>query len=229
MAIHEKISLLRKALGLSREAFAEQINIPANTIKSIELKGVIPRCDVVEAIAKSYPEYAFWLVTDKTDPPRHIAPSQEVSDSVLFDVIEFIDQNDLVGGESFVDRGKMNGVIFLVEDTEINRSMNIFVDVWIDEIKNSVQERYFAPPAISVDPRFDLWLNDYPSSARDFKRWCDASGITKFRLKFVKEGSLSEIRKSKLIFKSSILTEPQDSVWNQKILGNFNLWKEGKL
>jgi hypothetical protein len=107
--------------------------------------------------------------------------------------------------------------------------MTIFIDIWIDEIKNSVQERYCAPPAISVDPRFDLWLNDYLGSARDFKRWCDTSGITKFRLKFVKDGSLAEIRKSKLILKNSILTEPQESVWNNKIIENFNLWKEGKL
>lgn len=229
MAIHERISLLRKAVGLSRETFAKQINIPANTIKSIEQKGVVPRSDVVEAIAKSYPEYAFWLVTDRTDLPRHIAPSQEISDSILFDLVEFIDQKDLVGGDSFVDKGKMDGVIFLVEDTEINRSMGIFIDIWVDEIKNAVQERYFAPPAISVDPRFDLWLNDYQGAARDFKKWCDVSGITKFRLKFVKAGTLVEIRESKLILKSNILTQPQDNVFNKKIIDNFNLWKDGKL
>ena len=226
--VFKKIEMVREAGGLSQPDICELLGISLNSYKGMIKRGSAS-FEIIEKVAREWPQYAYWLLTEKTNPPMHIAPRAEDVDKVLFDVIETIDQKDLLNGDSFVDIGKMNGVIFLIEDTTINCSMSIFVDVWIDGLKNSVSARYFAPPVIAIDPRFDFWYNDYPGSARDFRKWCDEAGITKFRLSFVKPGALSEINKCKLITNSHLQTELEDTKWAEKIINNFNLWKAGEL
>lgn len=226
--VFKKIEMVREAEGLSQPEICERLDISLNSYKGMIKRGSAS-FEIIEKVANEWPQYAYWLITEKTNPPLHIAPRVEYMERVLFDVIESIDQKDLIDGGSFVDTEKMDSVIFLVEDTVKNRSMKIFIDIWIDGLKNSVQERYFAPPVIAIDPRFDFWVNDYPGSARDFKRWCDSRGITKFRLNFVKPGAVYEIAKSKIITNGLIVNDPEDNVETKKIIDNFNSWKAGTL
>lgn len=226
--VFKKVEMIREAERLSQAELCDRLDISLNSYKGMIKRGS-SSFEIVEKIANEWPQYAYWLLTEKTNPPMHIAPKIEDTDKVLFDVIESIDQKDLINGESFVDKARMHSAIFLLEDTDVNQSMRIYVSVWLDELKNSLQDRYFAPPVISVDPRFDFYYVDYPGSARDFKGWCDANNIVKFSLHYVKEGTLSIIEKSKIITSKQILSEPIKCSGEEKILNNFNLWKTGKI
>ncbi len=48
------------------------------TIETIENKGRSPRADVLEAIAREWPQYSYWLLTGETMPEQgHISPEIE--------------------------------------------------------------------------------------------------------------------------------------------------------
>jgi len=226
--VFQKIEMVREAEKLSQPEICDRLEISLHSYKAMVKRGSAS-FEIIEKIANEWPQYAYWLLTGKTNPPLHIAPRAEDTDKALFDVIEMIDQSELLDGESFVNDKKLESVLILVEDTIVNTSMNVYLSVWIDELKNSVAQRYFAQPVISVCPRFDLWYNDYPGAARDFKRWCDARNINKFRLNFLKPGALSEISKSKLITSSNIQTEIECVELSKEIVENFNKWKVGEL
>lgn len=70
----ERIRAIRTTINMTREEFGESAGIPGRTIEGIENAGRIPRGDVLEAIAKKFPQFAYWLLTQQTDGAQHIAP-----------------------------------------------------------------------------------------------------------------------------------------------------------
>ena len=73
--ITERLKKIRKAETSGRAEFAEKIGIPKNTVINYERTNRPPRAEVVEKIAKKWPQYAFWLITGKTDNKHgHVKP-----------------------------------------------------------------------------------------------------------------------------------------------------------
>ncbi|WP_420592116.1 helix-turn-helix transcriptional regulator [Bacterioplanoides sp.] len=70
----EKIRLIRDSNGMSRQAFADEIGVSARTIEGIENKGKTPGGDVLLKVAKRWPMYALWLLTDSVEPPSQVKP-----------------------------------------------------------------------------------------------------------------------------------------------------------
>lgn len=73
--IAEKIKEIRKAEGLGRAEFADRVGISKNTLIGIERQGRDPRGETIQKIAEAYPEYAFWLITNKVqEEAGHYSP-----------------------------------------------------------------------------------------------------------------------------------------------------------
>ncbi|MFC3681413.1 helix-turn-helix domain-containing protein [Bacterioplanoides pacificum] len=83
----EKIRLIRDSNGMSRQAFADEIGISARTIEGIENKGKTPGGDVLLKVAKRWPMYALWLLTDSVEPPSQLKPLMDE-----FNVIRICDR-----------------------------------------------------------------------------------------------------------------------------------------
>lgn len=75
--LHQKIRNIRDTLNMSRKEFSNETGISARTLEAIENKGSTPRGDVLEKISLIWPEYAYWILTSKTDYPSHISPDQK--------------------------------------------------------------------------------------------------------------------------------------------------------
>lgn len=63
----KKIRTVREALSLGRQEFAEKTGIPKGTLIGVEQERQEPKAGVLMAIAELWPEYAAYLLTDKTD------------------------------------------------------------------------------------------------------------------------------------------------------------------
>ena len=71
-----RIREVRESTGLGRTLWAREVGINEKTLKKIELEEQRARDDVIEAVAKHYPQYAYWLVTGMTQPEAgNIAPA----------------------------------------------------------------------------------------------------------------------------------------------------------
>lgn len=73
-SLAERIRAIRTALHMTRDGFGDAIGIPGRTIEGIENGGRIPRGDILEAIAKAFPQYAYWLLTLDSEGQRHESP-----------------------------------------------------------------------------------------------------------------------------------------------------------
>lgn len=229
IAIFEKIEKVRAAESLTQAEFALKIGVSVNTLIAMKSRGSSPRFEVVEKVAEVWPQYAYWLITDRTDPPNHISPIGEFHERVLFDVVESIDQKELIAGQSFVEKNRIHSAVFLVEDTDTNQDMKIFLSIWVDELSSYRNKALFGSPVVAVDPRFDLSYMDYPGAARNFKQWCDENHINKFSLHFVEKGALEIISKSRMILESYFLPDPEQCSGAEVIMENFERWKSGTL
>ncbi|WP_276783375.1 helix-turn-helix transcriptional regulator [Thalassolituus oleivorans] len=70
----EKMKLLRDHMKLTREAFGSEIGVSGRSIETIENKNSTPRGDVLEKIARRWPQFSLWLLTGEVSPPNQIAP-----------------------------------------------------------------------------------------------------------------------------------------------------------
>jgi len=78
LSIGEKIRLIRESTGEGRTLFARRIGITQDALTKIENGKQRAREDAIENVAKLWPEYAYWLVTGRTDPGAgHISPAIE--------------------------------------------------------------------------------------------------------------------------------------------------------
>ena len=75
---NKRIRELRDHLGLGRGDFAEKTGIPKKTIENLEQEKQKAYAWHSEAIAKQWPEYAYWLATGLTIPGAgQISPDLE--------------------------------------------------------------------------------------------------------------------------------------------------------
>ena len=73
----ERIRQIREKLELGRQAFADKTGIEKKTIENIELERQKVYAWHIEAIAKIWPQYAYWLVTGHTIPEAgQISPNE---------------------------------------------------------------------------------------------------------------------------------------------------------
>lgn len=74
----ERIRQIREYFELDRTQIAEQTGISKFTWANIELGKQQPNGDHIEAIAKKWPQFAYWLVTGETDEEHgHTSPILE--------------------------------------------------------------------------------------------------------------------------------------------------------
>lgn len=66
--MRERIRQIREHEGLSRPQFAQETGIPAKTWQNVENGLQKANEDHLQAIAQRWPEYAYWLMTGKTQP-----------------------------------------------------------------------------------------------------------------------------------------------------------------
>ena len=62
--IGEKIRTLRESLGMGRQEFVDITGIPKCTLIGLETGRYEPKAGILIAIAKAWPEYAAYLLTD---------------------------------------------------------------------------------------------------------------------------------------------------------------------
>ncbi|WP_435106760.1 hypothetical protein [Arhodomonas sp. AD133] len=63
-------------MDMGRTRFGETIGVSMRTLEAIERRGSSPRSDVLEPIARKWPEYSYWLLTGDTIPEKgHISPA----------------------------------------------------------------------------------------------------------------------------------------------------------
>lgn len=67
-AANKRIRELRDHLGMGRGEFAEKTGIPKKTIENVEQEKQKAYAWHSEAIAKVWPEYAYWITTGMTLP-----------------------------------------------------------------------------------------------------------------------------------------------------------------
>ncbi|MCG8434702.1 MAG: helix-turn-helix transcriptional regulator [Gammaproteobacteria bacterium] len=65
--ITDRLRKIREAETSGREEFSRLIDVSKSTIASYEQTGRPPRAEIVEKVAKKWPQYAFWLITGKTE------------------------------------------------------------------------------------------------------------------------------------------------------------------
>lgn len=65
--IGKKIKEVREAVGESRADFSQKTGIPIGTLTGIEQERHEPKAGVLAAIAKQWPEFAAYLVSDVTE------------------------------------------------------------------------------------------------------------------------------------------------------------------
>lgn len=76
--MREKIRAIREIKGLSRTEFAKETGVPAKTWENVENGLQKANEDHLKAVAKRWPEYAYWLMTGNTIPEAgQISPDME--------------------------------------------------------------------------------------------------------------------------------------------------------
>ena len=66
----KRIRMVREHLGLGRAEFCNETGIPKQSLINYETERTKPNAEVLGAIAKKWPEYAAYLITDRTDIPQ---------------------------------------------------------------------------------------------------------------------------------------------------------------
>lgn len=75
---NKRIRELRDYLGLGRGEFAEKTGLPKKTIENLEQENQKAYVWHIEEIAKTWPEYSYWLTTGQTLPEAgQISPELE--------------------------------------------------------------------------------------------------------------------------------------------------------
>lgn len=80
MNYSEKLKAIREAEGLTQTAFAEAVGINTKSYGNAESGFRSPGLPMIEAVARRWPKYALWLLTDTTAPETgQISPEQETA------------------------------------------------------------------------------------------------------------------------------------------------------
>lgn len=65
--VGRKIRTIREALEMGRAEFSEKTGIPKGSLIQVEQEIREPKAGVLEAIAKQWPEFAAYLLTDEVE------------------------------------------------------------------------------------------------------------------------------------------------------------------
>lgn len=72
-----KIRQIREAEELGRAEFAKMIGISKASLITVERAQYAPRASVLLAVAKAFPHYAYWMMTDMVQKRAgHVSPDQ---------------------------------------------------------------------------------------------------------------------------------------------------------
>lgn len=75
-----KLRAIRDAEGLTQTAFAAETGINLRSYQNAESGYRSPGLPMIEAVARRWPQYARWLLTDETRPEHgDISPAQETA------------------------------------------------------------------------------------------------------------------------------------------------------
>lgn len=73
-----KLRAIREAEGMTQGAFAEAAGLNARSYQNAENGFRSPGLPMIEAVARRWPQYARWLLTDETRPEHgDVSPEQE--------------------------------------------------------------------------------------------------------------------------------------------------------
>lgn len=189
LSIAERIAAIRAALGMSRPDFGATAGLSADTVKTIESRGGTPKGEALEAICRSFPHFAFWLMTGKAQPFFGHLAAGEVEDEPVIEVLASYDIR-------FPEARPLNER-FLGERA-------IFVQCLTTTDLGC---------AIAVSGGGYLWAerghvrlnSERPSPALgDFLEWLRAIGISSPELIFVEDGALSQIQAQRVLWKSDV-------------------------
>ena len=76
--INHRVKNLREWLNLSRDEFSKKTSIGSTQLANIEQRKQKAYAWHIQAIAKEWPEYAYWLITGGTIPEAgQISPEME--------------------------------------------------------------------------------------------------------------------------------------------------------
>jgi DNA-binding XRE family transcriptional regulator len=72
--IGKRIRELREYLGKGRQAFANELGIPKQTLINVETRSGNFRVDIAQKVCQRYPRYALWLMTGDLVDDRQEVP-----------------------------------------------------------------------------------------------------------------------------------------------------------
>ncbi|WP_084618407.1 helix-turn-helix domain-containing protein [Cellvibrio sp. OA-2007] len=124
-----RIRAIRTALHMTREAFGDKIGIPGRTIEGIESEGRIPRGDVLEGIAKALPQFAYWLLTQKTDGAQHIAPLGAQVPSDRDSYLRVIDHVDARGISRCIVKENLFRKVVFIQSKSDESNLAVLIEI----------------------------------------------------------------------------------------------------
>lgn len=225
--LSEKLRIIREAELKTRDEFSKEIGIPKRTLEGIENEGRSPRSDVVEAVALHYPQYAFWLVTGKTNPPNHISP-ENIEAEKIKRIFEFIShpRPELAQTDLMIKPEWISQVSFLQVSTEKSRVFCL--------VTTKQQERSGISQCLLLDGNFNFYSNARGKIAlRDLADFFIGIGredlILTSDLKLIREGSAEKIYSSWEISESELMIpDLSKASWLKEIYINFTAWRQQK-
>jgi len=246
ISIAEKIEKIRIEKGLTQPVFADEIEVSVNTYRAILKRGSSPRFDVVEKVAKRWPDYALWLLIEEDAPlaGQHI-PGANIRASRgapwCYQIVDILDRNL---DASVIRPSVIDSAIFLHTTTEVpvsKRAQRIIdqmgwgtVNVPFPRDYNSEGTAILLTVAGDVgsgvkravllpNEAFDLREIEQKGgvfgSLLELKNWLDTNGIRKFEVVGISEKTIKAVVAGMGEIKLSELQSPPEDVRE-----SFNLW-----
>lgn len=221
--IFEKIIQLRESEGLSRAAFAEMTDISVNTLKSIEQKGVVPKSDVIQKISVCWPEYAYWLITGRTDYPNHRSPVDSVDGELIYRMYEYIDHAYYAQDDLMTKPEWFSQLMFLQDSVEKDNLYALII--------SKQPERSFQRQCILISGALNFC--DHTSgknSLVDLARFLKGVGrgdlIKTSGMSYVTPTNIQKMFENWQMPDSSLMMpEPPKYDWTMKLHINFAAWR----
>lgn len=223
MDISEKITKLRKSLGLSQVKFSEAIGISVNTIRAIETKGVTPKSDVLEKISAVWRFYALWLLTEEDAPlAGQFSPIENIdylnNEKRVYQIIDVVSPRNLDHMKvkpSFIERALFLQTADVPSSRKVERILNnsLYHQDWFAHLNAS--KDYFCGTAMLLVTegtnvagfKQAVLVNDHEFDIReieqkggiygllgDLKRWFEIHGIRRFEIFSVNHKTLMAAR-----------------------------------
>lgn len=226
--IIEKIEKIRTSEKLSLNEFAKKIGISMKTLFAMKSRGSSPRGEFIEAVASCYPQYAFWLITNKTDPPLHIAPGEEKADKdseIRYKIIQRVAARNME--VCFIKETELKKVIFIQSKQHVNDLAALLL-VKQDALYEMSLTPYFIN-AVWVRAGDMNFHSDHGGriSLQKFRYWLssvNADLIETAEYWLMEEVLFDNVYKVLLIPRNSLLP-PDKSAFNFE---RFELWRQGK-